>query len=106
MIRVITNGHRRGVLYWHDLSEKERMEFDWLEDCETLSTDQAEFFRYKGWVYCLGDIMRIDRYAPIEFQGWDGYVSETFFSGILVRYPQEEWGDIDTEHVVVASYHT
>lgn len=105
MTQIITNGHRRSILYGFELTEEERKEFDWLDNCDTLSWDDAEFFRYKGWVYCLSDIMRVDKHSPF-YPNWDGYVSEAFFSGILVRYPKEEWGDYDTEHIIVGSYYS
>jgi hypothetical protein len=98
--RVFTNNHKRDILYWHELTKKEQAEFDWIETSSTLTTDDATFFKYTGWVYCLNDILL----AGVMFPGWDGAVSETFFSGILVKYAREEWGDLDTDHVIVARY--
>ena len=106
MLRIITNNHRREVLYWPELTQAEQREHDWILESDTQDIDTVEFFRYKGWTYCLSDIMRVESYAPVEFQGWDGYVSETFFSGILVKYAREDdWG-IDYDHVIVASYYS
>ena len=100
-LEIISNHHRRSLLYWADLSNAEREEFDWMDD-ETAHT--ADFFRYKGWVYYTGDFMRINGHDDAEFSKWDGYSSDTFFSGVLVKWPVEEWGDIDTESIIVGWY--
>ena len=98
-MKIYTNGHRRDILYSYELSDRERSEFDWVDDW-----DSVEFFRYRGEVYCLSEFMRIDKHAPKEFQAFDGYLSDSFFSGILVKYPKEDWGDYDTDHIIVATY--
>ena len=101
-LRIITNNHKRDILYWHDLTPKERKEFDWIVDSDTVTAEECEFFRYRGWVYCLSEIMRVEHDA--DFTGWDGYISDSFFSGILVKYPREDWGGIDTDHVICGLY--
>ena len=102
--KIITNGHLRDIIYGWELTEKEREEFDWIDSSDTLSWDDVEFFRYKGELYCLSDFMRLDRHPDSAFRAWDGYQSDSFFSGILVKYPKEEWGDYDTERVIVGWY--
>ena len=100
-LRIITNGHRRPILYWHELTDKERKGFDWIDDTEVWES----FFRYKGWTYCLADFTAIRNHPEPSFSNWDGYSSDSFFSGIVVKYPREEWGDIDTESVIVGWYY-
>ena len=77
-LKIRTNGHYREVLDWSQLTVKEQEEYAYLEE------DGGSFFRYKNWTYFLGDFMRIGNDAP--FKGWDGYHSDSFFSGVLVRY--------------------
>lgn len=100
------NNVPRNVIYWHELSETEKKEFDYLV---TENDDNAEhgpmntFFRYKGNVYDLHEFMRIDKAIAPHCQrpGWekfDGYSSDSFFSGILVRYAN------DHESVIVGQY--
>ena len=101
-LEVVTNWHKRDLIYGFELTENERQEFDYYNDDEIQ--DQT-FFRYKGELYDLGEFMRIDKNAPSAFQNFDGYSSDSFFSGILVKYPKEEWGDYDTEHIIVAWYY-
>ena len=95
------NNVPRDVLYWHDLSEKERKEFDYFASDATQAG--ASFFRYKGLVYDLGEYMRIDKtIAPHPqrpmWERFDGYAGDSFFSGTLVRYVD------DGERVIVATY--
>jgi hypothetical protein len=77
-LTIRTNGHYRPVLCWENLTTKECAEFD-----EEVFYNSS-FFRYRGWVYTLEDFMRVDNNAP--FTGWDGYHSDSFFSGVLVKY--------------------
>ena len=105
-LTIITNNHRRDIVYYWELTDKEREEFDWIKEDRQ---DDYMFFRYKGNVYCLSDFMRMGYvggyYNPVWAQ-WDGYSSDSFFSGILVKWPVEEWGEIDTDHVIVGWYYS
>lgn len=101
-LHIITNGHRRELLYGWELTDRERAEFDWIDENEQ---DDYQFFRYKGWTYCLADFMRTN--SPNNPLGdWDGYHGDSFFSGILVRYPIEDWGDTDFDHIIVGWYYS
>ena len=62
-----------------------REQFDYLSDTEFEDTS---FITYKGYTYCLGDFMRTPS-ACDEFNGWDGYHSESFFSGILIKFTED-----------------
>jgi hypothetical protein len=95
---VKTNNVPRPVIWGFELTEKEAREFDYLED-----VGAAQFVRYRGWVYDLGEFTRIDmrrERLPAEFEGWHGYQSDSYFSGILIRYSQ------DFESVVVGTYYS
>lgn len=95
-VTVITNNVPRDVLWGLELSEKERAEFDYLNPDEL---DYATFFRYKGEVYDLGEFMRIDEPVSSIFKGWDDYSSDSFFSGLIVRY-------VGDDQVVVGRYYS
>ena len=75
-LKIITDNKYRPVLYWYDLLPKEQAEYS-----EVFR--DSSFFRYRGWVYTLDDFMRVDG-SP--FYGYDGYMSESFFSGLVVKY--------------------
>ena len=116
-IRITTNNVRREVLYPWQLCHAELKEFDYLIDApdnadnatlEALWYDSgATFFRYRGELYDIGEFSRViapgaERFHPMEcaepaFQGWDGYQSDSFFSGLLIKY-------LDSESVVVGTY--
>jgi hypothetical protein len=56
-LTIKTNNVPRDVLCWWDLTKKEQAEFDYL-DSEGRQ-NEAQFFRYKKWVYDLGEFVRV-----------------------------------------------
>ncbi len=104
-VTVRTNNVPRETIEGWQLSEKERKDFDYL-DWEAIEDgrDSATFFRYKGDLYFLGDFMRWSATStsdtPSWMDSWDGYSSDSFFSGMLVRYGHS------TESVVVGRYYS
>lgn len=97
-LKIITNHRPRELLRWYDLTDKERAEFDYI-DTEQRQ-EEAEFVRYRGATYDLHDMERGLGMAkmPPQFSGWDNYASDSFFSGILIR-----WVD-QGERVIMARY--
>jgi hypothetical protein len=99
-VKVITNNTPRDVLYWYELTEKERQEFDYL-DTEARQ-EEAQFFRYRGNVYDLGEFMRVPSGPAAqsfnELSAWHGYASDSFYSGVVVKYVDE------FERVIVGTY--
>jgi hypothetical protein len=77
---VKTNLVPRNMLYWDELSDKEKAEFDYMdkEDQET-----GNFVRYRGWVYDVGEFMRYG----VEHKGiiWAGCEGDSYFSGTLIH---------------------
>ena len=99
---IKTNNVPRDVLFWYELTDAERAEFDYL-DSDDAQAD-ASFFRHRGVVYDLGELIRIDKtVAPHPqrqgWEKWDGYHSDSYFSGILVRYV-DGW-----QRVLIATYY-
>ena len=90
MLEIKTNNTPRAVLDWHDLTKAEQGEFDYLEDPET-----ADFVRYKGTVYDLGEFL----ITPRDLAEWHGYSPDTYFSGIVVRFIAN-----DPDYVIVGTY--
>ena len=81
-MEIITNNVPRDLLCWHDLTPEEREDFDYIKESEEFD---YRFFRYKGEVYDSHEFER----APDSFKGWDGYQSDTYFSGVLVKYTKD-----------------
>ena len=92
-LTIVTNNVPRDVIEAHELTAVERAKFDY-HDWQALDRgeDSASFFRYKGELFDLGEF---ERCADTRMQGWQGIQTDTFFSGTLVRYCD------DNERVVV-----
>lgn len=101
-LTIITNNVPRDVIEADELDAAERAEFDYLDwSAIEEGSDSASFFRYKGTTYDLGEFSTTSGLGPPDgFGTWDGYQSDTFFSGILVRYCD------DFERVIVARYYS
>jgi hypothetical protein len=79
---IKTNNHLRPVLYWHDLTEKEQAEI--VDNYDTVK--DGTFFRYRKEIYDLSDFVRVGEDLESD---WDGCMSETVFSAVLVKYSED-----------------
>lgn len=101
-LQVITNNVPRPVVEAYELTLAERAEFNYL-DWHAIDKGEASasFVRYKGTLHDLGDFMTTrDLPEYHELRKWHGYASDSFFSGIVVRYCQ------DYEYVIVGRYYS
>lgn len=94
-VQVVTNNVPRPVIDAWQLTTKERAEFDYL-DWEAIEqgSDSASFFRYRGQLYDLGEFsadygITKDAGLPAHLTTWDGYRSDSFFSGVVIRYSED-----------------
>lgn len=90
-LTIVTNNVPRNPLYWYELTAKEQAEFGYLDTEDKQS--EATFVRYNGWTYALAEFMACPtseqsnpQMRDAGFHKWSGYHSDSFFSGILVRY--------------------
>lgn len=86
-IEITTNNQPRELLAWMDLTEKERKEFDYI-----LPEEHGEFrfFRYRGQIFDFEQFMPIGSVIRDRFPGgWNGYASDTYFSGHLIRFVED-----------------
>ena len=97
-VTIKTNGRRRPVLEWHELTAKEREEFDYLMR-DDARAEMAKFFRYKDMVFDLGDMMTWPTVGE-----WLWYHNFTAWNGIVVKYARDGWLDRDTTAVIVGTY--
>lgn len=85
-VNIYGNNHNVPLVYWYELSDKEKENFDYIDNPDENFTG----FRYKGNVYGLDEFMRVESYAPDWMKKFDGYKGDSFFSGILVKYNEED----------------
>ena len=90
-VNIKTNNVPRVLMCWMDLTDKEKLEYDYVNDEDRYS---PSFFRYKGSTYYLGNFIRVSESLP----GWEGAQHHTMFSGVCVRYANE------FESVVVGTF--
>lgn len=76
--KVVTNNAPRPVLSGWDLTEKEREEFDYIEN---VIDEPYRFFRYKGNVYDLQEFTLTGK----DLENWDGVRADSFFSGVVIK---------------------
>lgn len=88
-IEIYGNNHVRPIIDIWELQDMGKEIPDWIE--KDRYDDGWSFFVYKGNVFCLNDIMRIESYAPEWLREFDGMENDSFFSGILVKYAEDQW---------------
>lgn len=95
-----TNNQPRELLYLSDFNIKDqatiRNQYDWMEP-DDLECNFG-FFKYHGHIYHLQDFMRAPDDATGDLAAWDGYASDSYFSGVVVRLCD------DNESVIVGTY--
>jgi hypothetical protein len=101
---ITTNNVPRDVIDAWDLCAKERDQFDYLDWVAIHNgRESAEFVRYKGRLEYLGNFLAWQATsvadAPHWMDRWDGYTSDSFFSGLVIRYVD------NGERVVIGSYY-
>jgi len=109
-LQIHTTNVPRDIVDAWEITRREREEYDYL-DWEAIEAgeDSAEFVRYKGGLYYLGDFITtmpgpFNHGLPAEFQEWDGYMSDSYFSGLLIRWPRSDRGEPDFTRVIVGQY--
>lgn len=107
-LTIITNNIPRDIIDDWELTEKDRAEFDYLDwDAIDAGNDSASFVRYKGELIDLGEFQRLHDHGRVQMardggmDTWDGYRSDSFFSGQLIR-----WHGTDGEQVIMGRYYS
>ena len=102
-LKVITNNVPRLEINAYELNAKERAEFDYL-DWPAIERREASasFVRYLGTLYDLGEFITTGGLPESNpLRKWDGYLNDSFFSGVLVRYCPNDW-----DHVIVGRFYS
>ena len=82
-MKIKTNYVPRNVIFGFELTEKEKEEFDYYSESQI---NERSFFRYKGNVYDVGDMMPNNDLNRVFQIYWDAYINESFFSGIVIHF--------------------
>lgn len=82
-IKIMTNNKPRQLIYGYELTDKQKQDFDYIEDI-----DSHDFVKYKNNIYDLSEFMRTENNSSLK--GWDGYSSDSYFSGTLVKYTDDD----------------
>ena len=76
---------------------KIRKQFDY---CTEEELAELMLFSYRDTIYNLNDFMRMEGSNPLKEQGWEGYSSDSYFSGVVVKFTD------DYEQVIVGTYYS
>jgi len=113
-ISIRTNNVPRDIISEYELTKKEQAEFDYLDwEAMKRGEDSHSFVRYRGELCSLSDFVRIvprsncvgwehgvDEDSPLL--KWDGIRTDSFFSGLVIRWAKNDWnGQPDFERVVI-----
>ena len=91
---IKTNNQPRDFLSFFDFNEKDQKAIE--SNFGYMTREELEegcyFFKYKGWIYNLSEFM------TTSVDGWDGALSDSYFSGIVIRISSNQ------ESVVCGTY--
>ncbi len=88
-LKIVTNNIPRPVVYGYELTDKQKADFDYLDD-----VDSAAFVIYKGIVYAMDEIMRLPAGSLEYSAGYHGYYCNSAFGGVIFKF--SECGDAVT----------
>ena len=89
-LTIKTNNVPRSYSYGSNFIGKERQEM--LEEFDYLTEEdfnEKRFVNYKGFWYDLGEFMLV-RDIELKKLKWDGISTDSFFSGVIVRYVEDD----------------
>jgi len=102
-ITVITNNQERLFLSWHEIPKKIRQkEFDWITEEKINNAEMSDMFiKYKGTYYNIDEFTAFKTFSEnCPFKDWAGYISDSAFSGILIKLPKYK-----TETYIIGRYY-
>ena len=92
-MKITTDWKFKNFKYRYEVPEKVlKDQFSHLSEEDSCDG----FFRYRKSWYHLSDFMVCSKGSPLG--AWDGYSSDSFFSGVLIRCSK------DNERYMVATY--
>lgn len=97
-MKIKTNNQYRNLVHGYELTGSEKEDFDYIKDIDT-----HDFIKYKGMIYDPSEFMATPHNEPArqelnKLSAWDGYQSDSFFSGVVIKYSS------DFEQVKIGTY--
>jgi len=117
MLTIVTNNVPRDVVNGYEMDPKILFdEFDIDANDPELDEDMIadlcsmQFVKFRGVWYDLQDFITTspgpwNHGLPEEFKDWDGYSSDSFFSGVLLKYARDD-DRMDFDQVVMGTYYS
>jgi len=111
MLKIVTNNVPRDTWSIFEMDGKVlKDEFD--IDITNFTDDDCcrTFVKFRGVWYDVGDFITTcpgpwNHGLPEEFRQWDGYSSDSFFSGVLLKYARDD-DRMDLDRVVMGTYYS
>ena len=90
MYKITTNNHVRELVSFNELPKAVQSDFDYVDEEDRFS---PRFVRYREDWYDTSDVM----IAPdsIKALGWDGFNSDSHWSGMVYRYFDRDGYELD-----------
>jgi hypothetical protein len=101
-LTIRSNYHVRELVSYADLPDDAKPDFDYMLTSDIITEDDLytpRFVLYLGSWYDTSDTDGSWNGMPAVFRGWHTYISDSFFSGVLFRFP-----DFDDDTVVIGRY--
>lgn len=100
---ITTNNQPREVLHAWDLTPAERTDLGITTEAQATNDDRT-WVRYRGELYSLRDFSTTWGLGitPHPFTGWDGYLTDTMGTGLVVKPAPDDFGSWD--HVIVGRF--
>jgi len=106
-IRVDTNHNVRVLFPLCNLSDKQIRKYglEYIRDKGDIC--ESRLFLYKKWVYDVGEFMCVrglPEQHPFMIGKWAGHYHESYFQGILIKYPVVD-GMVQHDCVIVGRFY-
>jgi len=87
---IITDHKWKNFKYGYEVPKKVLDDYDWLSDDDKFDG----WFKYRNNWYHLSDFMDCHNQMyspnnPFRELGYDGYLNDTFFSGLLIKLSED-----------------
>lgn len=103
----ISTGHKPTKLFpLSELSERQISRYG-LEYINYEDKDTPSLFRYKRWVYDVGQFICVRGLPddhPFVIGRWAGHMHDSAYGGVLIRYPIQD-GAVDHDCVIVGTFY-